>query len=142
MTKLVRDYMKIGAPTCTRETTLDEVARIMARENCDAIVVMDEFGACGVVSQTNLVRAFSRNYELMTAEDVMNDQIVGIAPDSTLIAAANMMEYEGVHQLFIMREHPGPSRPSAIITMRHIVRAMAELPAKAPNAPNMPNAPK
>lgn len=135
MTQLVRDYMKIGVPTCTRETTLDEVARIMARDCCDAIIVTDEFGACGVVSQTNLVRAFSRNYELMTAEDVMHEQIVGISPESTLIAAANMMEYEGVHQLFIMHEHPGPSRPSAVLTMRHLVRAMAGLPPEKIETP-------
>ncbi|MBI4674150.1 MAG: CBS domain-containing protein [Chloroflexi bacterium] len=132
MTKLVRDYMKIGVPTCARETTLDEVARIMTREGCDAIIVMDEYGACGVVSQTNLVRAFSRNYELMTAEDVMSEQIVGISPESSLTAAANMMEYENVHQLFIMHEHPGPSRPSAVITMRQLVRAMAGLEPEKP----------
>lgn len=137
MTKLVRDYMKIGVPTCTRETTLDEVARLMTRDCCDAIIVMDEFGACGVVSQTNLVRAFSQNFELMTAEDVMNEQIVGIDPEAALTAAANMMEYENVHQLFIMHEHPGPARPSAVITMHHLLRAMAGLP---PEKMEMPKA--
>lgn len=127
MEKLVRDYMKIGVPTCERETTLDKVARIMARDNCDVVIVMDEFGACGVVSQTDLVRAYARNFEIIPAEDVMHEQIMSIAPEATLTAAANMMEYDCVHQLFIMHQHPGPSRPSAVITMRHIVREMAGL---------------
>lgn len=127
MTKLVRDVMKIGVPTCQRDTTLDQVACIMARDNMDAVVVMDEFGACGVISQTDLVRAFTRNYQLIRAEEVMNEQIVGISPDTTLTGAANMMEYENVHQLFIMHDHPGPSRPSAMINMRQIVRVMAGL---------------
>jgi CBS domain-containing protein len=127
MEKLVRDIMKIGVPTCPREAKLPEVAKIMARESADAVIVMDEFGACGVVSQSDLVRAFPRNYELLTAQEVMTEKVIGIAPESAITAAANLMQEEHVHQVFIMHEHPGPSRPSAVVTKRAIVRAMAGL---------------
>ncbi len=127
MEKLVRDIMKIGVPTCTRETKLTEAARIMTREGASAIIVMDEFGACGVVSQTDLVHAFPRNFELLSAQDVMTDRIISVAPDSNLLAAVHLMQEEHVHQVFIMHDHPGPSRPSAVVTMNAIVRAMAGL---------------
>jgi CBS domain-containing protein len=135
MAKLVRDLMKIGVPTCETDTRLKQVAEIMARDNVDAVIVMDEYGACGVVSQTDLVKAFPRNWELLTAKEVMTERIVAITPDTAAIAAAHMMIDEKVHQVFIMHEHPGPSRPSAVITMRAVVREIAGL---LPERPEMP----
>ncbi len=127
MERLVRDIMKIGVPTCRREDKLPAVARMMARENADAVIVMDDYGACGIVSQSDLVRVYPRNFELLTAQDVMTDKITSIAPEAPITAAANIMHEERVHQLFVMHEHPGPSRPSAVVTMRAIVRAMGGL---------------
>lgn len=132
MTKLVRDLMKIGVATCEADTPLPEVAQIMARDNVDAVIVMDEFGACGVLSQSDLTRAYPRNYELITAKDVMTDRIIGISPDVAITAAAHMLADEKVHQLYIMHEHPGPSRPSAVLTMRALVREMAGLEPERP----------
>jgi CBS domain-containing protein len=119
--------MKIGVPVCNRDAHLPEVARLLALENASAIIVMDEFGACGVVSQTDLVRAYSRNYELLTAQDVMTEKIIEVAPEAPITAAANLMNEENVHQLFLMHTHPGTSRPSAVVTMRAIVREMGGL---------------
>jgi arabinose-5-phosphate isomerase len=132
MDKLVRDIMKIGVPTCKLDASLPEVAKIMARESADALIVMDEFGAAGVISQSDLVKAYSRNYQLLAAKDVMTEKIVRVAPESALTTAANLMQDEKVHQLFIMHEHPGPSRPSAVVTMRAIVREMAGLEPEKP----------
>lgn len=132
MTKLVRDLMKIGVATCEADSPLTEVAQIMARDNVDALVVMDEFGACGVLSQSDLVRAYPRNYELITAKEIMTDRIVGISPDVAVTAAAHLFTDEKVHQVYIMHEHPGPSRPSAVLTMRAVVREMAGLEPERP----------
>jgi len=127
MTRLVRDIMKIGVPTCTVETPLPQVAKIMARENADAVIVMDESGAVGVISQSDLTGVYARNYALLTAQEIMTDKIVSIPPDAAATAAAQTMQDEKVHQVFVMHDHPGPSRPSAVVTMRAVVRDMAGL---------------
>ena len=132
MDKLVRDIMKIGVPTCKREDTLPQVAKIMARENADVIIVTDEFGACGVVSQSDLVKAYPRNVELIAAQDVMTEKIISVAPETPVTTAAIIMQDEKGHQLFIMHEHPGPSRPSAVVTMHAIVRDIAGLKPERP----------
>ena len=132
MARLVRDLMKIGVPTCTLETPLAEVARIMVRDQADSLIVIDEFGACGVISQSDLVEAYSRNFGLLAAKDVMTEEIISISPEAPLTTAANTMQDEQVHQVFIMHDHPGPSRPSAVITMRAIVREMAGLEPEKP----------
>ncbi len=64
----------------------------------------------------------------------MRDRIISIEPDAPITTAANLMQDEQVHQLFVMHQHPGPSRPSAVVTRRAIVREMAGL---APERPEM-----
>ncbi len=140
MTKLVRDVMKIGVPVCTRATTLANVARLMAQERATAIIVMDDFGACGVVSQSDLLQAFTRNYELLTAEEVMTDVIYSVSPDAPITTAAHMMLDERVHQVFVMHDHPGPARPSAVVTLNALVREMAGLEPEKPQMVRPPRA--
>jgi len=135
MEKLARDIMKIGVPVCDLNAPLDAVANIMVRDGVDALIVMDEDGAVGVVSQTDLVRAFTRNWQLLTAKDVMTERILSVAPEAPLTAAANMMQDEKVHQVFIMHEHPETGKPSAVVTMRALVREMAGLPPERPMSP-------
>ena len=134
MAKLVRDIMKIGVPTCALDTPLPQVAQIMARENADAIIVMDESGAVGVISQSDLTGVYARNYALLTAQEIMTEKIISIAPDAAAAAATQMMQDDQVHQVFVMHDHPGPSRPSAVVTMRAIVRNMAGLEPEKPPA--------
>jgi len=136
MDKLVRDIMKVGVPVCAPDTKLPEIAMIMVRDGADAVVVMDEEdGAVGVVSQSDLVRAYPRNPALLAAQDVMTKKIQSLEPETPITAAANLMQDEKIHQIFIMHEHPGTGKPSAVVTMRAIVREMAGLPPDRPQSP-------
>ena len=136
MNKLVRDIMKIGVPTCDVDAKLDAIAKIMMRDGADAVIVMDEEeGAVGVVSQSDLVRAFSRNWQLLTAKKIMTEKILTLEPESSITAAANLMQEDKVHQIFVMHDHPGTGKPSAVVTMRAIVREMAGLPPERPESP-------
>ncbi len=136
MSKLARDIMKIGVPTCAVNAKLEEVAKIMMRDGADAVIVMDEEdGAVGVISQSDLVRAFTRNWALLAAKDVMTEKILSVEPDVALNAVANIMQEDKVHQVFIMHEHPGTGKPSAVVTMRALVREMAGLVPERPAPP-------
>lgn len=135
MSKLARDIMKIGVPVCAPDSKLEEVAKIMLRDGADAVVVLDEDGAVGVVSQSDLVRAFTRNWQLLAAKDVMTEKILSVEPEAQLTAVANLMQDEKVHQIFIMHEHPATGKPSAVVTMRAIVREMAGLPPERLETP-------
>ena len=136
MAKLARDIMKIGVPVCEPNSKLDAIAKIMLRDNADAVIVMDEEdGAIGIVSQSDLVYAFTRNWQLLAAKDVMTEKILSVEPESPITAVANMMQDEKVHQVFIHHEHPGTGKPSAVVTMRAIVLDMAGLPPDRPETP-------
>lgn len=136
MSKQIRDIMKIGVPTCDVDAKLEDIAKIMMRDSADAVIVMDEEdGAVGIVSQSDLVRAFNRNWKLLTAKNVMTEKILTLEPDAPITAAANLMQDEKIHQVFIMHEHPGTGKPSAVVTMRAIVRNMAGLEPDRPQTP-------
>lgn len=136
MKKLARDIMKIGVPVCAPEAKLGEIAKIMMRDGADAVIVLDEEdGAVGVVSQSDLVRAFTRNWQLLSAKDVMTENILSVEPEARLTTVANMMQDEKVHQVFIHHEHPGTGKPSAVVTMRALVREMAGLEPERPEPP-------
>ncbi len=56
--KLVRDLMSVGVPTCSMETPVRQVARMLINGDIDCVVVMDPEGhAQGVIDQDDLVKA-------------------------------------------------------------------------------------
>ncbi len=57
--ELVRDLMSVGVLTCSPETSIVEVTRVLLDKDLEAAVVLDEHGhAAGVVSRDDLVRAY------------------------------------------------------------------------------------
>ena len=54
--KLVRDLMSVGVPTCSLDTPVQQVARLLISSDIDCVVVLDSEGhAPGVVSQDDLI---------------------------------------------------------------------------------------
>lgn len=125
--KFVRDVMKRGVITCQMDTPLPEVARKMVENQVDAVVVVDPSGEVGgIITQTDLVRAYSQEYGKMVAEDVMTPKVTTVIPDIPVAAAAMLMLDAKVHQLIIVHEKPATQRPVGILSMRDIVQEMAE----------------
>jgi len=128
--KLVRDVMQIGMPTCKGDTSLIDVARLLAEEARDILVVMGDEFVEGVVSQSDLARAFLDDFESMTAKDVMNQGTYSVPPDIPLQAAVKEMLDKGVHQLLVMPDSPDCVAPLGVLSKRHLVELMAESEAE------------
>jgi CBS domain-containing protein len=123
--KLVRDVMQFGVPVCKTSTSLPDVARLLAQEVRDILVVMDDEGILGVVSQSDLARAFLSDYESMTAKDVMSPEISSVSPDASLKTAVEQMIEKGFHQLLVAPEIHSAA-PVGVLSKRHLVELMAE----------------
>lgn len=125
--KLVRDVMHLGVITCRTDTSLKEAARILTEHEINALIVVDRAGdACGVLSQTDLVKVYDRGWETMTVEEVMTPQVMSISADVPVSTAVRMMVENRIHRLLIMEGGSHPRRPMAILSMSDIVREMAE----------------
>lgn len=124
---LVRDLMSVGVATCPPDTLIVEIARLLLDKQLEAIVVLDQEGhAVGVVSQDELVEAYTRdNWRDLTAEAVMCDGVPQVPPDIPLTAAAQIMQDQRVRVLFLMHHAGGIEYPAAALSYRSILRHLA-----------------
>lgn len=123
--RLVRDLMTVGVPTCSSETSVIDLARLMLEQGWEEVVVLDtlEGHALGVVSQDELVRAYTNTeYRKKSAMDIMRDGVPQVPPDIPLTTAAQIMQDQGVRVLFLMHHAGGIEYPAAMISYRHLIR--------------------
>lgn len=125
--RLVRDLMTVGVPTCSPDTPIVDLARLILQKDLEAVVVLDKEGhALGVVGRDELVHAYTRGErETATAEQIMREGVHQAPPDIPLIAAAQIMQDLGVRVLFLMHHSAGVEYPAAMISYQHILRHLA-----------------
>jgi len=127
MVKLVRDLMTVGVPTCSPDTPIIDIARRIVENDLEGVVVLDHEGhAVGVVTQDELVQAYTReDCHRLKIESIMVEDVPQIPPDIPLIAAVQIMQDQKQRVLFIMHHAEGARYPAAILSYRHILRHLA-----------------
>jgi signal-transduction protein with cAMP-binding, CBS, and nucleotidyltransferase domain len=127
VTKFVRDVMSRSVLTCTLETPVREAARRMAQQSVSALVVVEESSGDleGIISRTDLARAYEKDIDSLTVEMVMSHRVETIVPDIPVSAAVLIMLDHHVDRLVIMHAKPGPQRPVGVLSLSDIVRDMA-----------------
>jgi CBS domain-containing protein len=124
--QLVRDLMTVGVVTCLPDTSIVDIARIMLDADVEAVVVLEEGNALGIIGQDELVQAFTRpDYADLTAEQILREGVPQIPADIPLSAAAQYMLDQRVRALFLMHHAGGIEYPAALISYRHLLRLMA-----------------
>jgi CBS domain-containing protein len=125
--RLVRDLMTVGVPSCSLETSIQQVARLLLNSDIDCVVVLDSEGhAQGIVSQDELVKAYAaENWEDLIAEDVMREGVPQIPPDIPLHVAAQIMRDQKTRSVFMMHNAGGIIYSAAVLSYRHFLRHMA-----------------
>ena len=127
MSLLVRDVMHRGVITCGLDTPLVEVAQRMCDATLTAIVVVDGLGELtGIISRTDLARAYLSDRTGGNAEDIMTADVATIIPDIPVNAAIQIMLDRRIHQLVILHAKPAIGRPVGILSMADVVRLVAE----------------
>lgn len=128
MTRWVRDAMHRGVISCRVDTPLEEIAQRLMEYQINALFVLDQSGkACGVVSQTDLVRAYVQGgWSDLVAEDIMTPGVVTVVPDIPVTAAAQLMLDKNIHRLLIVQGGLVPDRPVGVLSMSDIVHEMAQ----------------
>jgi predicted transcriptional regulator len=124
--QLVRDLMTVGVLTCTPGTSVTDLARVMLEKEQEAVIVLDEGSAVGVVDQQCLLRAYTREQAWsLKAEDIMQEGVPQVHPDIPLVAAVQVMLDQDRRALFLMHHSAGIEYPAAVISYRHILRHLA-----------------
>ncbi|MBE0690799.1 MAG: CBS domain-containing protein [Anaerolineae bacterium] len=123
----VRDLMTVGVATCAMDAPIGDIARLLLDKDLEAVAVLNPEGhAVGVVSQDDLVKAYSRDdCRELTAEKVMRDDVPQIPPDIPLAAAAQIMRDQKTRVFFLMHHAEGLTYPAGVLTYRHFLRQLA-----------------
>lgn len=107
--------------------SIKDIAKIMAREGVSGLGVENpERGIVGVVSECDVLRHIGkRNWELLTAEEIMTPRVEAIRPETTIEEAADVMQKKGIHRLLVFgRNLTEPERPAGIVSASDIIREL------------------
>jgi CBS domain-containing protein len=108
MTKLARDVMTADPACCTPETTLAQVAKLMAENDCGQIPVLDKARKpVGVITDRDIVVrvvADGRNPGDHTAEQYMSKPVVTVRADASLDQVVSTMEDHQVRRVPVVDE--------------------------------------
>lgn len=126
-TKLVRDLMTVGVPTCKTDVLVADIARFIIENNVEEMVVLGSEGeGVGVVGYEELVRSYEReDVKSLTAEQVMREGVPELPSDIPLVVAAQMMRDKGIRVAYMTHNSSGIIYPAAMISYKHIVRHIA-----------------
>jgi len=125
--------MTVGVATCSPDTPVSDLAELIIEKGIEAVVVLNpsDGHALGVVSQDDLVKAFSQRHQwdskelaVPNAEEVMSAGVPQIPADIPLDAAAQIMIDRRKRTLFLMHHAGGIEYPAAVISYSHILRAL------------------
>lgn len=123
--RFVKDMMTKNVITVASTLSIREIAKIMAREDVSGVAVENpERGIVGIIAECDVLRHFGkRNWELMTAEEIMTPNVEAIKPETTLEQAAEAMQKHHIHRLLVFgRSLSEPQMPAGIISASDIVK--------------------
>jgi len=108
MSQIARDVMTADPACCSPTTTLDEVAKLMAHNNCGEIPVVDPSDhIVGVITDRDIVCrvvAEGRNPSAYTAENCMSGPVVTVRADTPLDQVVSTMETHQIRRVPVVDE--------------------------------------
>lgn len=150
----VRDIMQTEVITVGPDTTVRELADILAEKKISGVPVVDEQGAViGMVSEADLIvqdaelhfpyyiqfldsviylqsfHKFEERFKKAFAtrvSDIMSREVIAVSPETSVREAATLMTDRNVNRLPVTESGKGGGRLVGIVTRADIVRAIAE----------------
>jgi CBS domain-containing protein len=125
----VADAMHPGILSCEPDTTLTEVARIMATNHVHSVVVIGishedpECPVWGMVSDLDVLEASVRGDEQATARSMASQPVVSVDPRTSLREAAEVMLKRQARHVVVVE--PGSERPVGILSTLDIAGILA-----------------
>lgn len=130
----VADVMNPSVISISDEASLAEAIEKMTTHRISALVVTDHSGhMVGVISQTDLLRAWQASNADVTAQSVshyMTRDVISCAPHKSLDYAMQVLNKHRIHRLVVVETHDGGRfvtdrmMPVGILSQTDIVRAL------------------
>ncbi len=96
---LARDIMVTDPITVNPDTTVYQIAKIMAEKNIGSVIVVENGRVVGIVTEEDLIRrvlAEGRDPNRTRAGDIMSRPVVHVSPDTEVKEVALLMARLGI----------------------------------------------
>ena len=120
----IQDLVRPGIASVPPETTLREVAAVLAEEEVGLLIVCGPEGMLGVISERDITAALAdgADPDEVWASDVMTNEPLCVDQDDSVLFAANRMIDGGVRHLPILSS----GEVIGMVSMRDVLRALTE----------------
>lgn len=121
---IVEELIAGEVATCSPETTLVEAAARMMAEGVGSLVVVDDGGPAGIVTERDLVRAVAegRSVPRLQVRSVMTPDPDSIEPDVDVVEAAQWMMAAGYRHIPVMKE----GRLVGVVSIKDLLWAISQ----------------
>ena len=107
--------------TTAPEASIKSAADWLRTKNIGALVVTSENAIIGLVSEREIVHAFSRHGETagsMLVKDIMQHGVTTVSPDESVIRVMNLMTHHRVRHMPVLRD----GKLAGIISIGDVVK--------------------
>jgi len=123
----IREYMERTPATVSPGTEVGEAVLLLLKLNISAVPVVEVGGQlAGILTQRDCLEAFvdEQYYDEPTAlvRDLMSTEVVTIAPDASILQAAELFAHHNFHLLPVMAEGELVGQISRTDVMRAILQ--------------------
>lgn len=129
----VKDVMTRGVISVPLNTSVKDIAKMIAEMHIHGVCVTDEFGeVAGVVSEMDIIKVFNRDINKVTAEEIMSDKVVTVSGEDYIGKAVDIMLKQKIHRVIVELGEGNeemlsvPKRPIGILSVTDIVKLMAK----------------
>ncbi len=129
MQRTVLEAKRLGVYSCYPETTLQDATCRMVARDVSALVVVDRRGYLrGIISRTDLLRAYKNGDDWMTqpVSAVMSADVVTVSPEATLDMVADLLLQDHIHRVVVVEREPDGIVPIAVISDSDFVYHMSK----------------
>jgi len=127
MQQRVMNLMKKGAISCGEETSIKEVAQIMAVNSTRyCVVTSKEHEVLGIISARSILKAFGRDLDDTSAKEILLPHTYTISPNMPLSEAIQLMDGRKIEHVIVTSDRPGSKAVLGMLHIEDVISAMVE----------------
>ncbi|MEE8432413.1 MAG: CBS domain-containing protein [Candidatus Desulfatibia sp.] len=100
---LVKDLMTYGVITVPETDTVTEVIQVLVEGHVHGVAVISEKNEpIGIISEIDIVKAFGKDFNEVTAKDIMSGHVESVDMNMTIKDAATVMKEKEFTRLLVV----------------------------------------
>jgi len=120
--QVVGSIARISVPSVSPSTPVSQIASIMTAQNIGAVIVVNDFGALGIVTEKDIIEQLAlgkKDLYGVVAQDIMASPVITINYDRKIKDALKIMKDNGIRRLVVIKGE----RILGLVTERRLLLA-------------------